>query len=345
MIPSDVMGAAEGVRLLSRRPSVLYKVEHLATEPASGDIAADGLVLSGPGWLGRLRDVLDELSLAERDGLFALRLGESHPLPLLALTLLDRERTDWFPEFLSKGRMVPHFQPIVDLSDGRVVGREALMRGRLGATEVRGGELVAAAEAHDALYSFDMRARAAALEVGLPLLPAGETLFINLDPRAVLDVEASVRQTWPVVERLGVAPNRICLELVSPERVPDRMLLERIVAVHREHGALIALDDLSGGADALACLEIVRPDVAKLDRAITAGIEDSLARRRLVAALVEYAQEQGCKVVAEGVETVTEFEVMRDLGVDYGQGYYFGHPTERPMEVDARLFRPRAQLV
>lgn len=338
------MGAAEGVRLLSRRPSVLYKVEHLASEPAR-DIATAGLELSGPGWAGRLRELLDCLSLAEREGLFALRLGEAHPLPLLAQTLLDRDRTDWFPEFLSKGRMVPHFQPIVDLVDGRVVGREALMRGRLGAVELRGGELMAAAEAHDALYSFDMRARAAALEVGLPLLPEGETLFVNLDPRAILDVEASVRQTWPTVERLGVAPNRVCFELVSPERVPDRELLETIVAVHREHGALIALDDLSGGADALACLEIVRPDVAKLDRAITAGIEHSLARRRLVAALVEYAQEQGCKVVAEGVETITEFEVMRDLGVDYGQGYYLGHPTERPMEVDARLFRPRAQLV
>ena len=60
---------------------------------------------------------------------------------------------------------------------------------------------------------------------------------------------------------------------------------------------------------------------------------------------MEYAQEQGCKVVAAGVERVSVFEVMRDLGVDYGQGYYFGHPTERPMAVDTRLFRPRAQLV
>ena len=233
----------------------------------------------------------------------------------------------------------------MDLTDGRVIGREALMRGKLGATEVRGGELMQAAEAHDALYSFDMRARAAALEVGLAVLPEGETLFVNLDPRGVPDVEASVRQTWPIVQAAGAPPGRVCLELVAPELVPDQRLLERIVSVHREHGALIALDDLSGGADALRVLEIVRPDVAKLDRAITAGIEDSLARRRLVAALVEYAQEQGCKVVAEGVERASEFEVMRDLGVDYGQGYYFGHPTERPMAVDPRLFQPRAQLV
>ena len=69
--------------------------------------------------------------------------------------------------------MKPHFQPIVDLHDGLAYGREALMRGMLGTVELRGAELVAAAEAHDALFSFDYRARTAALEVGMPLLPAG----------------------------------------------------------------------------------------------------------------------------------------------------------------------------
>ena len=121
--------------------------------------------------------------------------------------LLDRSRYDWFPDFLSHGQMKPHFQPIVELATGRVFGREALMRGKLGAVDVRGGELLAAAEAHDALFSFDYRARTAALEVGLPLLPEGEVLFVNLDPRAVLDVDGSLRTTWPVVGRLGADPS------------------------------------------------------------------------------------------------------------------------------------------
>lgn len=344
MSSPDAQPGADGVRLLSRRPSVLFKVAHLSAEP-SGYVAEDGLVLSGAGWLDRLRDLLDALSMTERDGLFAVRLGERQPLPLLAQVFLDRQHTDWFPEFLSMGRMVPHFQPIVDLSDGRVVGREALMRGMLGTTEVSGGELMKAACAHDALYSFDTRARAAALEVGLAVLPAGETLFVNLDPRAAFDLEASVRQTLSIVQAAGATPDRVCMELVSPESVPDSDLLGRIVAVHREHGMLIALDDLSSGVDALRCLEVVRPDVAKLDRAVTAGIEISLPRRRLVAALAEYAQELGCKVVAEAVERDSEFAAMRDLGVDYGQGHYFGRPTERPMAVDPWLFKPRAQLV
>jgi len=333
------------VRLLSHRPSVLYKVEHMATEPVEGDIAVEGLVLAGPVWAERLKELLNSLSQSERACLFAIHLADEQGLPLPADTLLDRSRTDWFPDFLSHGQMKPHFQPIVELGTGRVFGREALMRGKLGAVEVRGGELLAAAEAHDALFSFDYRARTAALETGIPLLPEGEVLFVNLDPRAVLDVEGSLRTTWPVASRLGADPSRICLELVMPERCPDREMLHELVAAHRKRGAMIALDDMSGGAESLLILETLRPDVAKIDNALTAGIQQSPARRRLVDALVDCAHELGCKVVAEGIERVDEFQAMLDLGVDLGQGYYFGHPTERPMAVDSRLVRPRAELV
>src|SRR3954469_4687387 len=333
---------ADGVRLLSHRPSVLYKLEHHATEPVEGDIAIEGLQLAGPGWEDRLKDLRGSISHPQRACLFAVRLDDERGLPIPADTLLDRTRTDWFPEFLSHGEMTPHFQPIIDLASGKPYGREALMRGMLGTVELRGAELIAAAEAHDALFSFDYRARTAALEVGMSILPPGEILFVNLDPRAVLDVDSSMRTTWPIVGRLGADPSRICLEIIKPERCPDRELLQEMVAEPRKRGALVALDDLSGGPDSLACLELLRPDVAKIDTALTSGIQHSPARRALVKALVDCAHELGTKVVAEGVERVDEFRAMAELGVDLGQGFYFGQPTEKPMAVDTRLVRPSA---
>jgi hypothetical protein len=91
-----------------------------------------------------------------------------------------------------------------------------------------------------------------------------------------------MRTTWPIVIRLGGDPSRICLELIRPERSPDRAMLKSLVDAHRERGALVALDDLSGGAESLACLEELKPDIGKIDRAMTAGIQHSAARRRLV---------------------------------------------------------------
>ena len=337
MAHSASSGTTDGVRLLSHRPSVLFKVEHHATEPVEGDVAVEGIVLSGPGWGEALKALLGSLSHAERACLFAVRLDDPMGLPLPAKTLLDRARTDWFPKFLSQGAMTPAFQPIIDLADGCVYAREALMRGKMGNIEVRGAELMEAAEAHDALYSFDARARAAAIETGLPMLPEGERLFINLDPRAVVDVESSLRSTWPHVERQGGKPDSIGLELIHAELYPDIGLLTELVTAHREKGALVALDDLSAGGASLRCLDAVKPDVAKLDMNLTRGIESSLGRRNLVKALAEVAHELGCKVVAVGIERDTELEAVCELGVDFGQGFFIAQPTEEMLPVEVRL--------
>lgn len=337
MASSASSSTTDGVRLLSHRPSVLFKVEHHATDPIDGDVATEGIVLSGPGWGDTLKGLLAALSHAERACLFAVRLDDPLGLPLPAKTLMDRARTDWFPKFLSQGSMTPAFQPIIDLKSGTVYGREALMRGKMGKSEVRGAELMEAAEAHDALYSFDSRARSAALEVGLPILPEGELLFVNLDPRAVVDVDSSMRSLWPHVDRTDAKHDSIGLELIHAELYPDFDLLVDLVTAHREKGATVALDDLSAGGSSLRCLEAVRPDVAKLDISLTRGIEASAARRALVRALADVAHEMNCKVVAVGIERDSELEAVCELGVDFGQGFYLGQPTEEMLPVEVRL--------
>lgn len=295
---------AEGVRLLSHRRDVLAKLVPLAAEPPppDADLADEGLEVSGPDWQDRLTRMLSALTGGERDGLYAVWLADELALPLPAAKILDQARTAWFPAFLAHGLWVPHFQPIVELASGRPVGYEILMRGRLDGVEHVGAELVLGADAHDAMWTFDRRARMVGLEVGLPLVPAGELLFVNLDPRAVVDLESSLTTTWPVVSGSGADGARICLEMISAETVGDVETLTALTSAHRERGARIALDDLSGGPASLACLEAVRPDFAKLDVALMSGIHRSAARRRHAGALVELAHEVGARVIAEGIE-------------------------------------------
>lgn len=327
----------EGVRLLSHRPSILFKLEHLGDQPEGADVSVEGVLISGPGWGERLQGLMAELSSAERALLFAVRLDDVSGLPLSVKTLLGRARTDWFPKFLSQGQLTPVFQPLVDLRDGAVFGREALIRGKMGKVEVRGQELLDAAEVHDALFSFDARARASSLEAGVPLLPAGEKLFVKLDPRAVLDVESSLRAVWPQVQRAGGEPSSIGLELMGVERFGDLELLRALVTHHREQGATISLDDLSVGTDALLALEELKPDLAKLSIGLCKGIERSPARRHLVGALVEVAHELGIKVVAVGIERDYELEHIQELGIDLGQGFILGQPNEEMLPVDRTL--------
>jgi len=321
------VASTDGVRLKSHRPSVSAKIERLA--------GCEDAVLTGQGWPDRLKALLAQLARPERALVLALPLGDPDALPLPAQTVLDRARTDWFADFLSQGDLRPRFQAVVSLRDGVVVGRQARAAGRLGATEVRGEELREAAQAHDALFSFDARVRARALQVGLPLLGPGERLFVVLETRCLLDVESSLRSVWPVVERLGADPTRVCLELASAGRCPDQELLRDVVAAHRARGAAIALSDVCAD-DTLGLLEVLRPDVARLSRILTTEVERSPARRALVAAMVAFAHEHSCRVMAEWIEQMGQYQALRELGVDLGQGFYFGQPTERPVASQAR---------
>jgi EAL domain-containing protein (putative c-di-GMP-specific phosphodiesterase class I) len=124
---------------------------------------------------------------------------------------------------------------------------------------------------------------------------------------------------------------------MGAERHPDLPFLEALAAAHREQGAVISLDALSAGTDALHVLEAVQPTVAKLSAQLCKGIEESPARRHLVGALVEVAHELGCRVVAVGIERDSELEHVQELGIDLGQGFYLGQPTEEMLPVDARL--------
>ncbi|UJA21971.1 EAL domain-containing protein [Thermoleophilia bacterium SCSIO 60948] len=230
---------------------------------------------------------------------------------------------------MNDGLLTPHFQPIVRLADERVYGREALIRADLDGRRLNGGELVDAARSHGEIFAFDQRCRTAAIETAAPMLPDGETLFINFNPSAIYDPDICLRTTWAVARRHDFSLSRVCFEVVESERFPDIEFLRRILDRYRAEGARVALDDLGAGHTSLNYLRELRPDIVKLDRALVAGIDADESRQRLVAALIDYSHDLGIDVVAEGIETVEEARLVRSLGADLGQGWFFGRPEPR----------------
>jgi EAL domain-containing protein (putative c-di-GMP-specific phosphodiesterase class I) len=323
--------AVDGVVLIAERRHVRHKVGVLLEQ-------ADGLRLTGAGWCDQLQALLDQLSFSERAALLAAPLnGRSEGIALPVDDVLMRARTDWLPGLLNDSALYPHLQPIVSLTDGRTYGYESLLRGRVGSRELNGGEIVAAAQAHGAIFTLDLVGRTVALEQGMPHLLDDEILFVNFTPTAIYDPEVCLRTTWAIARRHGLSMDRICFEVVETEQYPDVEFLRRILDEYRAHGAMVALDDLGAGHSSLTYLDALRPDVVKLDRELISGIDGDPPRQRLMGALIDYSHELGIRVVAEGIETEPELGVIAELGADLGQGWYLGRPAAEPVRVKRQL--------
>lgn len=149
-------------------------------------------------------------------------------------------------------------------------------------------------------------------------------LGLNASPAAILDPGfAGLFDASPT--------DRIVLELTEHERIDDYAGLLTALAPLRARGVLIAVDDVGAGYSSMSHIVAIRPDIIKLDRGIVRGLDADPMREALATALIGFADQCGCKVVAEGIETRGELERLSRLKVQALQGYLLG----RPMDVAA----------
>lgn len=221
------------------------------------------------------------------------------------------------------------FQPIVDLGSFRPFGYEVLGRARssTGDRTFRPDVLLEIAHARGCLVRLDRAWRALAIE-RIARSPVDESLhwFFNVDTRCLEDPELTVGFTRGALDAAGLGELRVVIELGERDPLLDASRLARLVPRYAEQGYAIALDDLGAGHASLNRLVELRPDVAKLDKALVRGIDRDPYRLALLKALVRFAEEVGIHLVAEGIETPAELEAIRRQGVPFGQGYLLGRP-------------------
>ena len=233
---------------------------------------------------------------------------------------------DELRQVLDQGGVRSVFQPIVDLASGRVSAYEALARGPVGSLE-RPDHLFAAARQHGLLAELDAACRAAALRGALEhglLDPL--TLFVNVEPE-VLE-RTPLRELVEVAERApGVL--RVVLEITERALTARPAELLHTVRRVRELGWGVALDDVGAESASLAFLEVVRPDVVKLDLGLVQRRPDR-AVAEIMNAVNAYAERSGAQLLAEGIETEEHLRAAEALGATLGQGWLFGRPTDQP---------------
>jgi EAL domain-containing protein (putative c-di-GMP-specific phosphodiesterase class I) len=223
-----------------------------------------------------------------------------------------------------EGRLIPLIeaggptvvlQPIVDLATGRRVGSEALSR--FPAAWGKAPDVVFA-EAHSVGLGHQLELLA--LERALDhVVAVTGYVAMNVSPQTLMTSECAA-----LLRRLPA--DRVLLELSEHDPVADYDAMGAVLAGPRAAGMRLAIDDVGAGFSSLRHIVLCSPDVLKLDRSIINGISTDRVLPTLVAALVEFAHGNGRLVVAEGVETEDDAEVLRALHVDYGQGWHFGRP-------------------
>ena len=317
---------------------------------AAGDQTLDPHVTAGGALFGP--DGIDAATLSQNAD-FALyhaketrRGSYMHFVPGLRTSMIERAHMVRDTDLaMSEGRMLAHYQPIVRLDTGEIVGLEALARMR-----TADGRIAAAGEFHAALadpriawqltgqiltqVARDIRHW---LDLGIDFQHVGINVTTGDFQRG--DLEQRIVDTF---DRAGVPLKHIVLEVNEAVFVGGTdQLVPRAVSALRQRGLLVALDDFGTGFASLTHLLSFPVDVIKIDRSFVARLGADTRSDVVVGSIIDIARRLGMALVAEGIETQQQVETLSGLGCTMGQGFLFSRPCS--VEDTTRLLTLFAQ--
>lgn len=216
------------------------------------------------------------------------------------------------------------FQPIVDVTDGKVWGYEALVRGM-------GGESawsILSQVTDENRYRFDQACRVKAIETAGTLFGRERyRLSINFLPNAVYEPSACIRTSLAAAEKVGFDREQLMFEFTENERMNDVGKVASIVEAYKRFGFITAIDDFGEGHSGLNLLAKLQPDVIKIDMNLIRNIDSDKIRQAIISGVVNIADELSITLLAEGIETRAEFEALKDLKIQLFQGFFFAKPA------------------
>ncbi|MDT0603645.1 EAL domain-containing protein [Thalassotalea castellviae] len=222
------------------------------------------------------------------------------------------------------------FQPIFDITNQTIVGYEALSRGPLDSIYYAPDVLFKAATDCGLLSELEILCRDTAIQQFAHLQLEGK-LFLNVSPLVLLDKAHPQGETIKLVEKAGLDCRRIVIELSEKYPFPNAETLSLALAKYREFGFDVAIDDLGAGYSGLKMWSQLRPDIVKVDRYFVESCHLDNFKRKFLKAIFELAKSAQAKVVVEGIESFEEYELLRQLGMSYAQGFYLAKPNANPI--------------
>ncbi|MGE3469012.1 MAG: putative bifunctional diguanylate cyclase/phosphodiesterase [Vicinamibacterales bacterium] len=323
--PLDATSVAERLQRVLARPFTIGDREIFVS-------ASVGVAMSGPGATpdDLLRNADTAMHRARLQGrgrieVFELAMGEE---------MVERLQLDTaLRQALAHDEFLPHYQPIVDLQTGRLVGFEALMRwrrhdGRLIPpamfipTLETNGLIVPVGERFALAVCRQLRAWRDTVAAGLPL-------WVNVNFTTGQLAEPGVLDTLlGAIAEAGIHPADFVVEITESSAIGDVARAAETLSRFRDAGLRVVLDDFGTGFSSLSCLHELPIAGIKLDRSF---ISSDRRHPAILQAVVHLADELGLTVTAEGIETDAQHAQLRRLGCGFAQGYLFA----RPLDVEA----------
>lgn len=299
-----------------------------------GEITLPLNIFAGVAWYPNdAKNVNDLITYAEfaaksNSGFTGRNLVQVFSAEAYELSVHKRKVQDRIGEMLEEGTMGYAYQPIIDTSTGDIYGYEALMRPDPEAG-VTPGDVMGYAADHNAYYAVERATWLNALKGFTEQVDclSPKKIFINSIPNQLLKDE----DVALIEEKYGEYMDNVVLEILENEQT-DEDFVEKKRALKEKWKCLLALDDFGSGYANENSLLTIKPDLIKLDLDLVANIDKDADRQSLVKNIVSYAHNRSIKVLAEGIETREQMNILLSLDVDLLQGFYLAKPNERAIE-------------
>lgn len=228
-------------------------------------------------------------------------------------------------DILLRERVVTAYQPILRMQEGTIMGFEALSRGPRGSGLESAGALFGAAEDHRLQVELDRLCRRRAL-LSSGRIPSNAKIFVNTLPATMRDPQFRDKALIDFLEKAQVTPNRIVIEITEQEVIEKLEMFRETMEYFRGVGMSFAVDDVGAGYSGLDTIAKLRPNYLKIDIGLVRDVHVSSVNRAMVRAIIDLGHGIDAQVIAEGISNEEETQVLRAMGVDFGQGYHLARP-------------------
>ncbi|MBL8111416.1 MAG: EAL domain-containing protein [Acidobacteria bacterium] len=229
-----------------------------------------------------------------------------------------------FRDIVKNERVETLFQPIIDLATGKIFAHEALTRGPKDSPFESPEVLFDYASKTDQVWNLEKICMGSAAR---RFAGREGNLFVNVETELVHEIKS---RGSAVFETLLARGGNVVLEMTERAAIKDFDLFREGIAMLQGLGFKIAIDDAGSGYASLQAIAELRPNFLKISNYLVTGLAKDPIKRDVVEMLVRLGMRIDAPTVAEGIETESEAEEVRRLGVAYGQGYLFGRPEALP---------------